>query len=219
VMGREINLLDSLPQIKRNIAQRESGVPRGREVAMKFGREYFDGDRTQGYGGYRYDGRWVGVARRMREYYGLQPGARILDIGCAKGFFMHDFLGVLGRATVVGLEISSYAIENSLQTVQGRMFRGTADHLPFPDKSFDLVVAINAIHNLPLDRCRRSLSEIERVGRAHKYVQVDSWLSDEQRRNFERWVLTAQTYFEPDGWRRLFSEAGYTGDYFWTLTE
>lgn len=218
-MGQEINLLDSIPRIKRNIDQRAAGVPRERAIAMRFGREYFDGERTQGYGGYRYDGRWVGVAKRMRDHYGLKPGARILDVGCAKGFLMHDFLGVLGRATVVGLEISQYAIENSLQTVAGKLVRGTADHLPFPDRSFDLVVAINTVHNLPVDRCRRSLAEMERVSRAHKFVQVDSWLNEEQKGNFERWVLTALTAFDPDGWRRLFAEAGYTGDYNWTITE
>lgn len=214
----EINLLDGYPKSKRNIAEREQAVPRERAVAMRYGREYFDGDRTQGYGGYRYDGRWVAVAKRMRDHYGLAPGCRILDVGCAKGFLLHDFLGVLGRATVVGLDISQYAIENALSTVQRHLVRGTADHLPFPDRSFDLVVSINTIHNLPLDRCRRALREMERVSRKHKYVQVDSFRNDEERRNFERWVLTALTYFEPDGWRRLFREAGYTGDYSWTIT-
>ena len=37
--------------------------------------------------------------------------------------------------------------------------------------------------------------------------------------DFLAWQLTALTYFEPEGWRRLFGEAGYSGDYYWTLTE
>jgi len=60
---------------------------------------------------------------------------------------------------------------------------------------------------------------MERVSRGAKYLQVDSWLDETQHQNFERWVLTALTYFEPGGWRRLFAEAEYTGDYYWTLTE
>jgi hypothetical protein len=48
---------------------------------------------------------------------------------------------------------------------------------------------------------------------------VDSWLDETQREKFERWQLTALTYSDPEGWRRLFREAGYTGDYYWTLTE
>jgi hypothetical protein len=84
---------------------------------------------------------------------------------------------------------------------------------------FDFVVSINAIHNLPLDRCRQALAEMERVSRKHKYVQVDSWLTEEQHQNFERWQLTAVTYFDPPGWQQDFADAGYTGDYYWTITE
>jgi hypothetical protein len=60
---------------------------------------------------------------------------------------------------------------------------------------------------------------MERVGRGHKYLQVDSWLNEEQRENFERWQLTAVTYFPPESWEAVLEEAGYTGDYYWTLTE
>src|SRR5262249_3260291 len=201
------------------IAERQAAVPRERAVAQKFGREYFDGDRTQGYGGYRYDGRWVPIAQRMRDYYGLKPGDRILDIGCAKGFLLHDFLQAVPDVAVVGLDVSQYAVDHAMDDVRRRVVRGTADALPFPDRSFDLVVSINTIHNLDRERCTAALKEMERVGRRAKYLQVDSWLDETQRQNFERWVLTALTYFEPDGWRRLFADAGYTGDYYWTLTE
>lgn len=68
---REVNLLDSYPRSKRPIAEREAAVPRQRAIARQFGREYFDGNRSQGYGGYRYDGRWVVVATRMRDFYSL----------------------------------------------------------------------------------------------------------------------------------------------------
>jgi cyclopropane fatty-acyl-phospholipid synthase-like methyltransferase len=216
---REVNLLDAYPRSKRPIAEREAAVPRERSVAQKFGREYFDGDRTQGYGGYRYDGRWVAIARRMSDYYGLKPGDRVLDIGCAKGFLLHDLLQVVPDVAVFGLDVSQYAVEHAMDDVRRRVVRGTADALPFPDRSFDLVVSINTIHNLDRERCAAAVREMERVSRRAKYLQVDSWLDETQRQNFERWVLTALTYFEPDGWRRLFADAGYTGDYYWTLTE
>jgi ubiquinone/menaquinone biosynthesis C-methylase UbiE len=106
-----------------------------------------------------------------------------------------------------------------MESVVGQLARGSADALPFADCQFDLVIAINSLHNLPRDRCTIALCEMERVGRGHKYVQVDSWLNEEQREAFERWQLTAQTYFDPNGWRALFAEAGYRGDYYWTLTE
>ena len=68
-------------------------------------------------------------------------------------------------------------------------------------------------------RDRVESGQAARVGRGHRYVQVDSWLNDSQRDKFERWQLTARTYFDPAGWRRLFAEASYRGDYYWTVTE
>lgn len=216
---REVNLLDSYPRSKRPIVSREAAVPAQRAIAKQFGREYFDGERTQGYGGYRYDGRWVAVAARMRDFYGLKAGDCILDIGCAKGFLLHDFLQVIPGVQVAGLDISRYAIENAMESVKPYLVVGSADNLLFPDKSFDLVISINTVHNLELELCKQAIREMERVSRKHKYLQVDSWLNEEQRQNFERWQLTAVTYFDPEGWRRLFSEAGYTGEYYWTITE
>jgi SAM-dependent methyltransferase len=216
---RETNLLDRYPRATRDIASRVAAVPGQREVAKRFGKEYFDGDRGQGYGGYRYDGRWIPIAERMRDFYGLRAGHRILDVGCAKGFLLHDFRRVVPGVRVAGVDISEYAIAHAMDDVRPFMALGTADALPFPDGAFDLVVSINTAHNLERARCVQAVRELERAGRGAKYLQVDSWLTDEQRVNFERWQLTALTYSDPDGWRKLLAEAGYTGEYYWTLTE
>ena len=97
--GREINLLDSLPQTKRDPKARAAAkTAADRALAKQFGRDFFDGERRHGYGGYRYDGRWLPVARRLVEFYQLRPDARILDVGAAKGFLLHDFLQVLPSA-------------------------------------------------------------------------------------------------------------------------
>lgn len=216
---REVNLLDRYPRAKRDVAAREAAVPSQRAIARRFGREYFDGERGQGYGGYRYDGRWVAIAERMRDFYGLKAGASVLDIGCAKGFLLHDFRQVVPGVRVAGLDISSYAIRNAMPSVKPYLVVGTAADLPFPDRSFDLVISINVVHNLELDGCIQAIREMERVSGRHKYLQVDSWFTEEQHENFEGWQLTAVTYFDPDGWREIFRKAGYTGEYYWTLTE
>lgn len=215
----EINLLEAYPRVRRPIAERAAAAPREGAIARQFGREYFDGARTQGYGGYRYDGRWLPVARRIVEFYGLRRRHSVLDVGCAKGFLLHDLEQVLPGLTVIGLDLSAYAIANANATVKPRLVVGSAVALPFPARSFDLVLAINVVHNLPRPACIAALGEIERVSRGFKYVQVDSFFTDEQRENFERWQLTALTWFPPEGWRRLFREARYTGDYYWTITE
>ena len=215
----EVNLLDRYPRTRRDIASRAAAVPAQREVAKRFGREYFDGDRGQGYGGYRYDGRWVPIAERLRDHYGLGAGQRVLDVGCAKGFLLHDLRQVVPGLRVSGLDVSAYALGQAMDDVRARLVRGSAERLPFRSAAFDLVISINTVHNLGRAACIEALREIERVSRGHRYVQVDSWLNDEQREKFERWQLTAATYSDPDGWRQLFHEAGYEGDYYWTVTE
>ena len=136
----------------------------------------------------------------------------MLDIGCGKGFLLHDLRRRLPGVEVFGLDISEYGIRNSMDDVRPRLVRGTAASLPFPDAAFDVVICINTIHNLPLDLCKQAVREIERVKRpgGHSYIQVDSWLTDEQRDDFLRWQLTAQTYFGTGGWKALFAECGYT---------
>jgi SAM-dependent methyltransferase len=213
----EINLLDTYPRSKRQFGR--SSLPGKPEIAKRFGREYFDGDRTQGYGGYRYDGRWVPIAARIRDHYGLTSGQRVLDVGCAKGFLLHDLRAAVPSLSITGLDVSMYALTHAMADTHGRLVRGSADRLPFRDGTFDLVLSINVLHNLERERCITALREIARVGRGRSYVQVDSWLSEEQRENLAQWVLTAVTYYDPEGWRELFGEAGYQGDYFWTLTE
>ena len=204
----EVDLLDRYPRAMRDIAARAAAAPAQREVAKRFAREYFDGERGQGYGGYRYDGRWEPIAERMRNFYRLRAGDRVLDVGCAKGFLLHDLRRVVGGVRVAGLDISAYALAQAMDDVRPFLARGSAERLPFADKAFDLVVSINTLHNLNRADCIRALGEIERVSRRHRYVQVDSWLDETQREKFERWQLTALTYSDPEGWRRLFREAG-----------
>lgn len=217
--GREVNLLDRYPRARRPLQENRSASDEYRRIAREFGEAYFDGDRTTGYGGYRYDGRWVPIAERIRDFYGLRAGQRVLDVGCAKGFLMHDLVQVVPGLEVVGIDISAYGLSHAMPDVRGRVARATARDLPFTDGAFDLVLAVNVLHNLEREACLQALREIERVGRGAAYVQVDSWLNEEQRRNLDLWVLTALTYIAPDDWRGLFAEAGYTGDYYWTLTE
>jgi SAM-dependent methyltransferase len=217
--GGEVNLLDRYPRSTRPLAENRSASDEYRRVARRFGREYFDGDRTTGYGGYQYDGRWVPVAERIRDFYGLAAGHRVLDLGCAKGFLMHDLVGAVPGLEVVGLDVSAYALDRVMHGMRGRVMRGTAQQLPFADGAFDLVLSINTLHNLKRADCVEALREVERVSRGGRYVQVDSWLNDQQRRNLDLWVLTALTCVAPDDWRTLFRDAGYTGDYYWTLTD
>ncbi|WP_193179306.1 class I SAM-dependent methyltransferase [Nisaea sediminum] len=219
-MGNEINLLSALPKTKRNLDAREQSRDRAVvEASKQYGELYFDGPRDYGYGGYRYDGRWVPVAKDLVAHFGLKAGDRVLDVGCAKGFLVRDLLASTPGLEVFGLDISEYALMNCHPEVIGRLHLGSADHLPFPDGAFDAVISLDTIHNLPRPRALEALREIQRISNGHAYVRVDSYRTPEQKAVFENWVLTAEFHDYPDGWIKLFEEAGYTGDYYWTIIE
>ena len=214
----EINLLDRLPEVKRDPRARAAAkTDEDRRIAKQFGRDFFDGERRHGYGGFRYDGRWLSVARRFVEHYRLEPRAAILDVGAAKGFLMHDFLQILPEAEVRGLDVSEYAKENAHGGMGELIDLGSAEKLPYPDRSFDLVVSINSIHNLKLNELKQALREIERVSRAYKFISVDAWRTEEEKQRLMDWILTAETYMHVDDWHRLFAEVGYTGDVWWFI--
>lgn len=215
----EINLLRRYPASKRSISKRASAKSDEHiRISRQYGAEYFDGPREYGYGGYRYDGRWVAIAEDMISHWGLKPGMRVLDIGCAKGFLVKDFMKACLGLEAFGLDISEYAVMNCEREVVGRLHLGNMLKLPFPDKSFDAVVCVNTAHNLMRDECVQAIREIERVTRDGKaYIQVDSYRTPEERELFVDWVLTAYTHDYPEGWKRIFDEAGYTGDYYWTF--
>ena len=219
-MGKRINLLRGLPTSKRNLKARRDG--KSAEVvrlSREFGELYFDGPREYGYGGYRYDGRWIPVARDIVAHFNLKSGDRVLDVGCAKGFLVKDLLTVCPGLEVFGVDISTYALTHCEPEVIGRLHRGSADDLPFPDNSFNAVISINTVHNLDRAGCVQALREMERLAQGRGFLRVDSYSTPEQRVLFEDWVLTARFHDYPSGWVSVFEQAGYTGDYDWTILQ
>ncbi len=217
----EINLMDKYPKSKRAIDERAKLITEDhRQIARQFGKEFFDGDRLNGYGGYNYHPRfWQETVKRFRDHYGLVDSASILDVGCGKGFMLHDFKELMPDATVAGIDISEYAIENAFDPVAEYLRAGNARELPYEDDSFDLVISINTIHNLLRGECARALREIERVSRANSFIVNDAWRNEDEHQRMLAWNLTALTYMHVDDWVKFFGENGYTGDYYWFIAE
>jgi ubiquinone/menaquinone biosynthesis C-methylase UbiE len=215
----EVNLLAKLPKGKRNLNARSTKTDEHVCISRDYGEMYFDGPREYGYGGYRYDGRWLPVARDMIVHFGLKPGDRVLDVGCAKGFLVKDLMLACPGLEVFGIDVSHYALMHCEPEVVGRLHLGNATDLPFPDRSFQAVISLNTIHNLERPECIRALREIERLAPGRGFVQVDSYRTPEQRAVFIDWVLTAKYHDYPAGWIETFAAAGYTGDYYWTIIE
>jgi SAM-dependent methyltransferase len=213
---RYLNFISSIHKAtKRDYVQRvvEYDKAACAEISKQFGKDYFDGDRRYGYGGYRYDGRWRPFAEKLVAYYGLKPGDKVLDIGCGKGFLLYDFAQALPGLQVAGIDVSDYAITNAMDAVKPFVQTANATDLPFPDHSFDLVVSVNTLHNLYNYQLRRALQEMERVGKVHKYMVVDSYRNEREKVNLLYWQLTCECLYTPAEWEWFLKDSGYTGDF------
>jgi protein-L-isoaspartate(D-aspartate) O-methyltransferase len=181
-------------------------------VAKEFGKDYWDGDRQHGYGGYRYDGRWRPLAEAIARHYQLRPGQRVLDVGCGKGFLLYELSQAVPGLEIAGLDISRYALDCAKDEVKPWVQAGNAVALPFADNAFDLALAINVLHNLYLFDLEQALAELERVARS-KYLVVDSYRTEQEKVNLLDWQLTCECFFTPAEWEWFFRASGYTGDH------
>ena len=126
-MQQEVHLLNKLPKPKRNVnARAEAKTEEAIAISRQYGELYFDGPRKYGYGGYRYDGRWIPVAEDMVKHFDLRAGDRVLDVGCGKGFLVKDLLKVCPGLEAFGIDISEYALMHCEAEVIGRLHLGNA---------------------------------------------------------------------------------------------
>ena len=218
-MGKEIDLLKNYPRTKRNVEERGAEKTEDvRLIARQFGEEFFDGDRKYGYGGFQYFPRfWQPVIPTFQNHFGLTSSSSLLDVGCAKGFMLHDLEELIPGIKVYGVDISDYAIKNSMNSIKSKVEVANATNLPFADNSFDIVISINTIHNLDRDECAIALQEIERVSRKGAFITGDAYTNEEENERMLAWNLTAKTIMSTDDWVSFFEEVGYTGDYFWFM--
>lgn len=199
----------------RDYLARVNAVPKA-EAAVKakqFAYDYWDGSRDTGYGGYGYDGRWRKVADQMVAHYGLEPGMKVLDVGCGKGFLLFDLTEAVPGLEVTGIDISDYAIEHAKPEIKDRLQVAHAKELPFADDSFDFVYSINTLHNLYNHELEPALKEMQRVSKAHSYLCVESYRNEAEKVNLLYWQLTCEQFCTPEEWAWWFQLTGYTGDH------
>jgi ubiquinone/menaquinone biosynthesis C-methylase UbiE len=218
-LGQEIDLMRNYPRTKRDIKQRGAEkTSEDRELARKFEKDFFDGDRRNGYGGFSYNSRfWQPVVPDFKKQYNLTKDSKVLDVGCAKGFMMHDFSEMIPGIEVQGIDVSKYAIENCMPSVKDFVQVADARELPFEDNSFDLVISVTTVHNFDREECIQALQEIERVSKKNAFITVDAYRNDLEKEAMHAWNLTAKTILHVDEWKKLFEEAGYSSDYFWFM--
>ncbi|WP_320173215.1 class I SAM-dependent methyltransferase [Maridesulfovibrio sp.] len=213
-MGKLLNLVTPLhTSTKREYLQRMNDNKVDCMLkAKEYEFDYWDGDRRFGYGGYRYlEDYWTPVAEKLIETYGLEKGARILDVGCGKAFLLFE-LHRLGME-VHGFDISRHGLEGAKEEIRKNLFIQRAEEpFPYDYNEFDLVISINSLHNLPVFNLKKALGEMVRVGR-NKYLCVESFRNEQELFNLQCWALTCESFFSKEEWEWLFTEFNYTGDY------
>lgn len=224
----EINLFSDIPTSNK-VVEKGWRKEENKLIAKRYDREFFDGERINGYGGYTYDGRWKNIVRKLQEHYHINEESSVLDVGCAKGFLLYDLQDMISGIRVAGLDISNYAINHAMDGIKNLeearrkvlpyMIEGTADRLPWADNSFDVVLSFDTVHNLPKERCVKAIEEISRVCRddGNQNIKLDAYRNEEEFGRMKEWILTGETALKPDEWINLFKEYGYKGDYCWTL--
>jgi ubiquinone/menaquinone biosynthesis C-methylase UbiE len=218
-MGQAIDLLKNYPKAARDLTARvTSKSEESRNLARRFDKEYFDGDRNNGYGGFYYNEKyWRGVIPDIVSRYNLTPDSKVLDIGCAKGFFLYDLKTAIPGIFIKGVDVSTYAITNALPEVKSELLIANAVNLPFADNFFDFVISINTVHNLSITDCGLALKEIERVSKGSSFITVDAYHNEEEKIRMEAWNLTALTMMSCVEWELFFKKVGYSGDYYWFI--
>ncbi len=217
---REFNALRAYPQpVNPRYVGKNIRTIKNRIIASYRGKEYYDGDRNNGYGGFNYDGRWKKVVDTICEDYELNEDSTILQIGCEKGFLLHDFNEIFPRMKVQGYEMSKYAIDTAKPSVKDVIMHGGYDKLPYEDNEFDFVIAMGVVYTLTLADALSCLKEIQRVGKGKSFITLGSYRHDEGRNLFNMWTVLGTTILHVDEWVEVLKEAGYTGDYLFTTSE
>ena len=184
------------------------------KVAKRYGKDYWDGNRKFGYGGYKYiEGRWVSVARKLIKDYNLKNSSRILDIGCGKGYLLYEIKKILPGIKIVGFDVSSYAIKNSKKEIKKFLFtKDLRTKINFKKKYFDLTISLGVFHNLELFEIEKSLKELNRDSKK-SYIMVESYRNDQELFNLQCWALTCKSFFSPAEWKYIFNKNSYKGDF------
>jgi len=183
--------------------------------AWELGKEYYDGKRVNGYGGFKYDGRWQKLLPQIIKRYKLTKKSKVLDLGCKKGFLLKDLNILIPGIKSYGIENHSYALNKSVKC-KSKLIKSDYYKIPFKNKYFDFVIAFNSLYMQNLGDVIKSLKEIERVSK-QSYIVLASGENDEERNKFYKWTLIGTSILLKKEWKTLFKKIKFKGDYYFSF--
>lgn len=182
--------------------------------AWKLDKQYYDGNRLDGYGGFIYDGRWKKILPKIIKRYKLSKKSKVLDLGCKKGFFLKDLNELIPGIKTFGIENHSYPVRKRVKS-KSKILISQYYNLPFKNKYFDFVIAFNSLYMQNLGDVIKSLKEIQRVSKK-SYVVLASGENDKERNKFYKWTLIGTSILLKKEWKILFKEIKFNGDYYFS---
>ncbi len=215
-MGQLLEIVTSLHQSSKRdcLARMVDDKVACMKIAKQYERDYWDGDRKYGYGGYKYmHGRWKPVAEALIETYGLTSESKVLDVGCGKGFLLYEMKLLQPDLDITGFDISLHGLENAKDEIKSYLHQAKAEEaFHYEDNAFDLVISLGTLHNLRLFDLKKALLEMNRVAK-QQYMMVESYRNEQELFNLQCWALTCESFFDTDEWIWLLKQFGYSGDY------
>ena len=210
---REIDLLTNYPVLKKRYVSKNSRTIKNRIIASYRDKNFYDGNRDNGYGGYKYDGRWKVIAKKIFDIYRLKSNAKILQIGSEKGFLLQDIKEIYPKSRVKGIEVSEYAIKHTNKKIKKFIQKGPFHNLPFKKNEFDFVIAIGPVYSLNLADAIKCLKEIDRVGKGKSFITLGSYDHENDLKLFRYWTLLGSTILSKKEWIEVLKHTKYKGDY------
>jgi SAM-dependent methyltransferase len=213
-MGKHIDIgyFKKPVKVRAKVAKERTVI--NKMYAWQLGKEYYDGSRLNGYGGFKYDGRWLKLLPKIIKRYKLKKSSKVLDLGCKKGFLLKDLNILIPGIKSYGIENHPYALKKSIKC-NSKLIQSDYYSIPFKDKYFDFVIAFNSLYMYNLGDVIKSLREIERVSKK-SYIVLASGENNEERNRFYKWTLIGTSILLKKEWKTLFKKVKFTGDYYFS---
>ena len=116
----------------------------------------------------------VQLAPQLADFAGIANGERVLDVGCGPGALSTELVRRVGSDAVTAVDPSESFVEAARERLPGiTVEQAPAEHLPFPDDSFDAAIAQLVVHFMtdPV----AGLAEMGRVTRPGGVVAACVW--------------------------------------------
>lgn len=149
--------------------------------------------------------------RWLKQLTGVVPVGKVLDVGCATGYFLE--VAASAGWDVYGVELSEYAAGLAQRRFGNHVFSGSIEQANYPDNSFDLVTLFDLLEHVPSPRT--FLKEVWRLLSPKAFLMittpdVTSLSARLMGRHWSHYHQDHLYYFSPDTITRLLHECGFS---------